>query len=154
MRSVRVDEGRRKVPMSAVVSGPGQGSSTPVDLDGVIDLVEDGLLGLDRDWQVRFVNSAAARLLGREAGTCTARTSGASSPLPPARSSTAATGGARVPQQVELERFCEPLGVWFSITLHPSPDGVTTVLRDVTSRRYPVGRASDLRRPARRSRGP
>jgi signal transduction histidine kinase len=105
----------------------------PFDLGTAINRVDHGFVALDRAWHIRFVNAAAARLLGREVGDLLGKSICAEFPT---------TIGSvfdlrfrqalETHQGVEYDEYSDLLGVWFSIRLYASADGVSLVFRDVT----------------------
>jgi len=116
-----------------VPPGPVADESAPVDLGTALDRVDDGFIDLDRGWHVRYINVAAAAMLGREVGDLTGRNIWAEFPT--------AVGSVfdqryrqavETQQMVEFEEYFDLLDSWFSIRAYPSPDGVTLVFRDVT----------------------
>lgn len=104
-----------------------------VDLDRAINRVDDGFLALDRDWHVRFVNAAAARLLGRELGDLLGKNIWEEFPTAVGSTFDLRYREALATQErIEFEEYFELLDAWFSIRVYPSPDGVTLVFHDVT----------------------
>ena len=104
----------------------GAGLMSPVDLDRAINRVDDGFIALDRDWQVRYLNVAAARQLGREVGDLIGRSIWEEFPT--------AVGSVfdlryrealETQERIEFEEHVEPLNAWFSIRVYPSLEGVT-----------------------------
>lgn len=120
------------VPGPAPVSGTDRGRDT--DLAELLDLVDDGILGLDRNGRLRVVNEAAGRLLRPDAGDPHGQ--GILEVFPPALGSVLdhhCRAALRSGRRVEFETFAEPRNVWISVHIHPSADGVALALRDVTS---------------------
>jgi PAS domain S-box-containing protein len=119
--------------------------SLPVDLDSAINRVDDGYFDLDRNWHVRFVNAAAARLLGREVEDLVGRSIWEEFPT--------AIGTAfdvryrkafETQQEDEFEEYFDRLDMWFSIRVYPSPSGISLVFRDITPLRTMTARHEGL----------
>ena len=105
-------------------------------LHQTLDHIGDAFLLVDADWRLVFVNAQAERLLGR----CRAQLLGHAftAAYPPAAQSfledalrRALAGGTHV--RVE-DRF-DPLGIWLSVDVHPTPEGLAVYLRDITEQR-------------------
>ena len=127
-----------KVPVDA-------GSLPAVDLGAALNRVGDGFFALDRDWNVRYVNVAAGRLMGRDVEDLVGRSIWAEFPT--------AVGtvfdrrfrqAVETQQVVEFEEYFDLVGLWFSIRVHPSADGITLVFRDVTHLRTLTARHQAL----------
>jgi signal transduction histidine kinase len=110
-----------------------------------IDQVDDGFFDLDRNWRVRFVNAAAARMLGREVEDLVGSDIWSEFP--------AAVGTAfedryrkafKTQQADEFEEYFDLLGMWFSIRVFPSADGICLVFRDITPLRTMTARHEGL----------
>ena len=104
-----------------------------LDLGAAINRVDDGFFALDREWNVRFANEAAARLVRREVVDLLGQSIWAEFPT--------AVGSVfdvqyreafETQKAVEFEAHFEPLSAWFRIRVYPSTDGVTLIFRDVT----------------------
>ena len=103
----------------------------------ILESLSDGFLGIDRDWRVTYVNSAAERLSGLSRAGLLGRTLWEVFPAAAATPHEAEFRRAvsdRV--TVELEYFHEPSGRWFSVRAHPLLDeGLSVSFRDTTERR-------------------
>jgi signal transduction histidine kinase len=95
--------------------------------------VDDGFVALDRDCHVRFVNAAAARLLGSQVEELLGTDMWTSFPDALGAGFDLRCHEAMESQQrVEFLQHLTPADSWLSIRVNPSVDGVTLVLRDVT----------------------
>ena len=122
-----------------------EGSTPPVDLGSAINRVDDGFFDLDRDWHVRFVNVAAARMLGREVEDLVGRSIWAEFPTAVGTPFDLRFRKAFETQEAdEFEEYFDHLEMWFSIRVYPSPDGVTLVFRDITPLRTLTARHEGL----------
>ena len=122
-----------------------QGSLSPAELGRALNRVDDGFFDLDRDWRVRFVNLAAAQMLGREAKDLVGKSIWAEFPT--------AIGTAfdlryrkafETQQDDEFEEYFELVDKWFSIRVYPSPKGVSLVFRDISPLRTLAARHEGL----------
>jgi signal transduction histidine kinase len=122
-----------------------EGSAVQVDLGSAINRVGDGFLDLDRDWRVRFVNVAAARMLGREVEDLVGRSIWAEFPTAVGTAFDLRYRQALETQQVdEFEEYFDLLGMWFSIRVYPTPDGISLIFRDITHLRTLTARHQGL----------
>ena len=116
-----------------------------MDLATAMDLVDDGFFDLDRDWHVRFVNAAAARMLGREVEDLVGKSIWAEFPTAVGTAFDVRYREAFETQQVdEFEEYFDLLGLWFSIRVHPSANGISLVFRDITHLRTMTARHQGL----------
>jgi signal transduction histidine kinase len=108
----------------------------PLDLASVINRVDEGIFALDRDWQIRYANVAAGRLVRREVHDLLGRSLWAEFPT--------AVGtifddryreAVETQQPSAFEAWFEALSAWFSVRVYPSTDGVTLVFRDISELR-------------------
>ena len=117
----------------------------PVDLGHAINRVDDGFFDLDRDWHVRFVNEAAARMLGHEVEDLVGRSIWEEFPTAVGTAFDVRYRKAFETQQAdEFEEYFDSLGMWFSIRVYPSADGVSLVFRDITPLRTMTARHEGL----------
>jgi signal transduction histidine kinase len=122
-----------------------QDSLGAVDLGAAINQVDDGFFDLDLDWRVRFVNVAAARMLGRQVEDLIGKSIWAEFPTAVGTAFDLRFRDAFDTQQVDqFEEYFDLLGMWFSIRVYPSPDGVSLVFRDITHLRTMTARHQGL----------
>jgi len=127
--------------------------------DGEIDGVDDadaqtlesmpiGLIELDPDWTVRFVNAAAERMIGYERTELLGRSYWDAFP---ANVDNEFGDGyrlaveTRAPQTVEAF-YPEPLNRWFEVQAVPTPQGLWLYFSETTARRQAVERLALLAR--------
>jgi signal transduction histidine kinase len=116
-----------------------------VDLGTAIDRVDDGFFDLDRDWHVRFVNAAAARMLGRQVEDLIGKSIWAEFPTAVGSTFDLRYRAAFDTQQVDqFEEYFDLLDMWFSIRVYPSPDGISLIFRDITHLRTMTARHQGL----------
>jgi len=120
-------------------SGTGSLDDRPwpaLDFATVINRVDDGIFALDRDWQIRFANLAAARLVRREVGDLVGSSFWAAFPTAVGSVFETRYREAMETQQVStFEAYFDALSAWFSVRVYPSTDGVTLVFQDITRSR-------------------
>jgi signal transduction histidine kinase len=110
-----------------------KGSFPPVDLRRAINRVDDGFFDLDREWRIRFVNVAAARMLRRSVEELTGQNIWEEFPTAVGTPFDLRYRAAFETQQAdEFEEHFELLDMWFSIRVYPTPDGISLVFRDIT----------------------
>lgn len=111
-----------------------------------LETIDSAMYTVDRDWRFTYVNAEAERLLRRS------RSDLLGTDL---WQEFAEAVGTRFHQEflrareegvtVGLEEFYPPLGRWFEVRAHPSPEGLAVYFRDVTER---VQAAEKLRQQA------
>jgi PAS domain S-box-containing protein len=106
-------------------------------LNDVLARVEDGLVGLDRDWRYTYLNARAARMLGRDTPQdllgkhiWTEFPEGIGQPFQRAYEE-----AMKTQQPVVFEDHYHPWGLWFESRIYPSPDGLSIYFTDVTTRK-------------------
>jgi len=110
-----------------------KGSFPPVDLRRAINRVDDGFFDLDRDWTIRFVNVAAARMLERRVEELVGTNIWEQFPTAVGTPFDLRYRAAYESQQTdEFEEYFELLDMWFSIRVYPTPEGISLVFRDIT----------------------
>ena len=106
-------------------------------LRDVLARVDDGFVALDRDWRYTYLNTQAARMLGREKPAdllgrhiWTEYPEGVGQPFQLAYERALATQ-----QPVVLENHYAPWDHWFENRIYPSPDGLSIYFTDITTRK-------------------
>lgn len=110
--------------------------STPMQPDStVLERISDGVLILDRDWRVVFINTGGARLLERSVDSLRGEIFWEHFP--------GAVGAIfdeqyrramRRQEPGEFDAYSATLGCWFSVRTFPSPDELTIIFQDATQR--------------------
>ncbi|MGE0067364.1 MAG: PAS domain-containing protein, partial [Solirubrobacterales bacterium] len=107
---------------------------TAPEIVDVLDRLVDGIMVLDREWRVHYINQPAAEMLGRPA----AELQGSSilDEFPEVVGHPFQLGFAEAMRSGEplrmVERY-EPLGRWFETRAFPHDDKIVNLFRDVTS---------------------
>ncbi|MGY5884683.1 SpoIIE family protein phosphatase [Modestobacter lacusdianchii] len=107
-----------------------------------------GLLELDTEWTVRFINAAAERMVGYSRGDLLGRSYWSAFPANVDNEFGRAFRRAvdtREPQSVEAF-YPEPLNQWFEVQAVPTPQGLWLYLTEVTARRSASERLALLAR--------
>lgn len=106
---------------------------TPPDLHAALNRVSDGVLVLDREWFVTFVNEAGAALLHSTVGVLVGRNIWAQFPQAVGSAFQQNYEQAMTTQRsVEFEEFFGPLAGVFAIRAFPAADGLTIYFQNVT----------------------
>ncbi len=122
-----------------------KGSFPPVDLRRAINRVDDGFFDLDREWRIRFVNRAAARMLRRNVEELVGKNIWEEFPTAVGTPFDVRYRAAFESQQPdEFEEYFELLDMWFSIRVYPTPEGISLVFRDITQVRNLTARHQGL----------
>src|SRR5690606_25374486 len=105
----------------------------------LLDALSDGVLLLDAEWRLVFVNPAAERLLGVSREELVGKTLGRELPAPPPERAAVyrAVLHSRMPHRLENLTLDLPglRGRVFDAEVHPSPaGGVAVVFRETTQR--------------------
>jgi len=104
-----------------------------MELKQALEYVTDGVLALDPDWRITYVNAPgelmlrrrARELLGASWWTVFPHLSGT-----PAEQELRDAAGGEMVRRVRV--FHSPLYVWHELTVIPNPEGTLLVIRDVT----------------------
>lgn len=120
---------------TGVILDVSAGRRSEVMLSSMLDSISDGVIVLDFDYRILYLNQQAAVVLGTEVGLVPGK--GFWDVFPDAgdlfRSSYAKTMNERVP--VTFEAFYPaPLNRWFEARAQPSSDGILIYFQDVTER--------------------
>ncbi|HYN29491.1 MAG TPA: SpoIIE family protein phosphatase [Dermatophilaceae bacterium] len=128
---------------------PGRGPTGPDDVGDLarapgdadllawaVDRVDEGVIVLDRDWTVRYVNVAGAQLTSETPEQMTGR---AFWDVFPAGRGTlfeeSYERAWRTGEPQEFESYYPPLGTWYEVRALPVPDTLLLFFRDVNERR-------------------
>lgn len=104
-------------------------------LPEIFERVTDAYVALDRMWCYTYVNSAAAKLLGRNRGELIGKNIWTEFPESIDHPFRRACEQAMAEQRsIEMEAYYAPCACWFESRIHPSPDGITICFHDVTER--------------------
>jgi PAS domain S-box-containing protein len=102
----------------------------------LLEAVPAGFFAADRDWRLRYVNRAAAIMMGRSPEELVGMNLWEA--FPAAAVSTVADIGHKVMADrvaVDFEEFFQPAKMWIEGTAFPSENGVSVFFRDVTERK-------------------
>ncbi|WP_309896004.1 ATP-binding protein [Archangium sp.] len=108
----------------------------PAGFDPLLDGVTDGILVVDREWRLSWLNAVGERLLGRSREQLLGQALWATLP----EVSDTAFGPAwrramAARTLVTVEDFFAPAGLWLETRAFPSGEGLVVFTRDVTERR-------------------
>ena len=105
-------------------------------ISDILEGVSDAFVSLDTSWCYTYVNSKAAKMLGRDAKTLIGKhiwtefPEGEGQPFQQAYQKAVETQ-----QPVRLEEFYAPWNRWFENRIVPSPEGLSIFFHDITERK-------------------
>lgn len=118
------------------------------EVDDVLSRISDGVLGLDPEWRITFVNAEAVRLIGVPRDELVGQV--VWDAFPATRNSEFEHHYRRAVETgrtVSFEAYYPaPLDSWFSIRAYPGPEGLTVFFQDAGSRRRLEERISQVER--------
>ncbi len=113
--------------------------STAVIVSPLIDALErigDGVLALDADWHITFVNDTAAAVFGRTRESLLGKHVWEEFPEGVGTEfELAYTDAFRTQTPGRFELFSPVHGQWFEVSIHPAPSGLSVLFRDITAQR-------------------
>lgn len=107
-------------------------------LEQTLQRVEDGFIGVDRDWRFTFVNDSAARVAGRTPRSAELLGQVVFDALPELRDSAlhrACLESLASGEPTQVEQFLQPPGRWLGCRIFPSADGLSVYFTDITEQR-------------------
>jgi PAS domain S-box-containing protein len=105
-------------------------------LQNTLESITDAVFTLDRQWRFLYLNSEAARQLGRPRDALIGREIWTE--FPEAVGTTLETQSRRaleLEKTVEFEEFFPPRRAWFSVRAYPSEHGLTVYFQNITRQR-------------------
>ncbi|HEX8473364.1 MAG TPA: PAS domain-containing protein [Pyrinomonadaceae bacterium] len=112
---------------------------TDVESVNILDRITDGLMAVNQQWRITYLNSKAAELLSPlKNGTDELLGKNLWDEFPDLIDTPAHDEYRRaVDEQVSVsfELFYPPLGRWFDVRAYPSPDGLSIFFHDVSERK-------------------
>ncbi len=110
--------------------------AAPEAMAATLERISDGLLALDADGRVTYVNETAAQALGRRREELTGRPLWEVAPGGLGGGFHAACQEAmRVGTPLQFEALSSAHGRWFGCRAYPAPDGLSVLFQDVTEQR-------------------
>lgn len=110
--------------------------SAQKNMQTILNRINDGMISVDNEWRYTFLNDAAltTRTIGREAVLGKVLWD-----MHPGIKGTVFWDkyheAMQTKKTVEVEGYYEPMGVWLSIKMYPSEDGLTVIYADITHRK-------------------
>ncbi|WP_224240634.1 GAF domain-containing protein [Hyalangium gracile] len=120
-------------PQQAGVGSPAGGEPR---FDPLLDSITDGLVSVDRDWRISYLNAVAERLAGRPRDALLGKDIWAElpelerTPFGPAFRKAMDSG-----ERTTLKDYYPPTDSWFEVRVFPSSAGLVLILRDITDMR-------------------
>ena len=101
----------------------------------ILESISDAFYLVDRDWRLRWANTQAAQLLGRERAEILGQEVWDLMPEPKARLSRRFREAMRSGKVVRFDQYLPAQGGYFAVALYPSPSGLSALFHDVTEGR-------------------
>ena len=101
-----------------------------VGADGVLASMSDGIIAVDNDWRIVYLNPAAERIWGREAGAVIGKTLFAAFDTGPDNSFRAAYTASKLNNEpLAFTGYSEVFTAWMDVRGYPHPGGYTILFR-------------------------
>ncbi|MEF8886440.1 MAG: PAS domain S-box protein, partial [Haloarculaceae archaeon] len=111
------------------------GASAVEHTEDPLERMTDGVVTLDGEWTVTYLNGAAAEVLGADAERAVGRPFAEVAPGDGTVFWRAAEAATAAGEAVTVEEHHEELDAWMEVRAYPDEDGVSLFFRDVTDRR-------------------
>ncbi|GAA4015328.1 hypothetical protein GCM10022631_29200 [Deinococcus rubellus] len=109
-----------------------QAARAQQQMSATLERMTDGFVAFDQDWNITYVNAAAASMAARQAGEVKGQNLFALSPLSTHLPIGLALKKAQETQTVQQVLNYSAMGKHADVTIYPGQDGITMFLRDVT----------------------
>ncbi|QLG51003.1 PAS domain-containing protein [Natrinema halophilum] len=106
------------------------------ELEETFDRITDAFIGLDRNWNITYINDHGAELLDPEGEGLIGENFW--DPFEPALGTTFEEEYRKAMETQEptsFEEYYPPLGIWFEVHAYPSKSGLSIYFRDITERK-------------------
>jgi PAS domain S-box-containing protein len=102
-------------------------------MNNILDIITDGIVALDREWHVVFVNKRGAEVLGQTPQALLGRCVWELYPEAVETIFYREYHRAIAEQRsVHFQEFYAPLNIWFEVHAYPSADGLVVLYQDIT----------------------
>ena len=119
-------------------------------LPGVLELISDGFIAIDRDWRIAYINKAGREILGQKV-SAGLNLWQAYPELVGTPAEEAYRRAARDGVSVEFENYYVPWKRWFEFRVFPAADkGVSVFFRDITEQKHSLEQNALLREKTER----
>jgi PAS domain S-box-containing protein len=116
-------------------------------MEAIVDRITEGMLGLDSNWRITYVNDEMERVTGRSRDEILGRNLWDVFPDATGTIFGEKYRGAMATQTPEtFEAFYQPLDIWVEVRAYPSTTGLTILFRDITKRRHEIAALRESRR--------
>ena len=122
--------------MGTLTNTAQQTAPSPFDALAALELLDDAVVALDREWRFIYVNARAEQVAGMPRGAMLGRTiwelspATVGTPIEHALRHAAATRA-----RARYETFFAPHGAWYAVTAYPTADGLLITYQDITARK-------------------
>ncbi len=134
-RRVREAVGGADTPERAQATTTDGGASAVEHTEDPLERMTDGVVTLDGEWTVTYLNGAAAETLGVDAERAVGRPFSEATPGDGTVFRRATEAAAAAGEAVTVEEHHEVLDAWMEVRAYPDEDGASLFFRDVTERR-------------------
>lgn len=108
----------------------------------LIEDISDGIIAIDLDWQIVYVNQTAAKIFNREAGSLVEKNIWDEFPeSAQGRFNQAYQEASLLQKKTIVEDFSKTLDRWIRATIYPSPKGLVVYFNDITNEKRALIRA-------------
>ncbi|WP_224371570.1 GAF domain-containing protein [Hyalangium versicolor] len=120
-------------PQQDGVGSPAEGDSK---FEPLLDSIPDGLVSVDRDWRITYLNAVTERMAGRSRAELLGKELWAeipaldSTPFAPVVRQAMTSG-----ERTTLTDYFSPTDAWLEVRIFPSTTGLVLVIRDITDMR-------------------
>ncbi|HYI00310.1 PAS domain-containing protein, partial [Hyalangium sp.] len=123
-------------PSAPQPSGAGTPPSGDPKFDPWLDSITDGIVSVDRDWRVTYLNVVTERLAGRSRDLLLGKELWAELPeLNQTHFAEAFRQAMATGNQATLTDYYPPTDSWFEVRVFPSSAGLVLIIRDITEMR-------------------
>jgi PAS domain S-box-containing protein len=119
----------------------------PQSMEALIDRIIEGVLELDSDWRITYVNGEMERVARRSRDEILGRTLWDAFPGTVGTIFEEKYRAAMATQSPEIFEACyQPLDIWVEVRAYPAPSGLSILFQNVTERRRQVATLRESRR--------
>ncbi len=138
----------RAVGDSTLAPPHGDGAAVPPpDAAGVLASISDGIIAVDNDWRIVYLNAAAERLWGRDAKAVIGRTIHEALDISADNPFRAVYTASKLnAEPVVFSGYSEMFGAWVDVRGYPHPGGYTILFRLATEERGRAGAVQESER--------
>lgn len=103
--------------------------------DRTLETLSDALMGVDSDWRIVYINTVAAKFIGRAEAEILGQTIWTVFPNLEASFRPDLERAIATQEPNDVEAYFAPMGRWMEIRLSPAPDRLSLVFHDISARK-------------------